>query len=98
MDLSNAEFGFSANLNILKRQESVANLSKFVSFSAFLDKCLFFLFIVTTHILLFCRKRKFSVVAHRKKLGFASVGNYSNEITSKVYHTAHLNFLIPNKI
>ena len=34
------------------------------------------------------------VVAQRQKLGFASVGNDSNEITSKVYHTVHLNFLI----
>ena len=61
VDLSNAEFGFSANVNILKRQESVANLSQFVSFSAFLNKMSLFLFIVTFHILLFCRKRKFEL-------------------------------------
>ena len=52
MDLSNAEFGFSANVNILKRQESVANLSQFVSFSAFLNKMS--LSFSLSHFIFFC--------------------------------------------
>ena len=39
-------------------------------------------------------EKEISIVAQRQKLGFVSVGNYSNEITSKVYHTDYTFFKI----